>query len=54
MERLEILLEMFDNTLDTRKKRHLVGGMLMSVSLFFGGLAITVVTINKEEESEYE
>ena len=56
MERLEIFLDMFDNMLDTRKKRHAVGGLLMSVSLFFGGLAITVITINreKEDESEYE
>ena len=55
MERLEILLDMFDNILDTRKKRHTVGGILMSVSLFFGGLAITVITINKEEkDKDYE
>lgn len=54
MERLEILFDVFDNVLDTRKKRHTVGGILMSISLFFGGLAITVITINKEEESEYE
>ena len=54
MERLEILFDMFDNVLDTKKKRHIVGGVLMSVSLFFGGLAITVITINKEVEDEYE
>lgn len=54
MERLEILLDIFDNALDTKKKRHMVGGILMSVSLFFGGLAITVITLNKEEESIYE
>lgn len=54
MERLEMLLDTFDNILDTRKKRHAVGGILMSVSLFFGGLAITVITLNKEDESEYE
>ena len=46
-----MLLDMFDNMLDTRKKRHVVGGILMSVSLLFGGLAVTVVTIKKEEES---
>lgn len=50
MERLEILLEMCNNILDTKEKRHIVGGILMSVSLLFGGLAITVITINKEEE----
>ena len=55
MDRLEILLEVFDEVLDTWRKRHTVGGILMSISLFFGGLAITVITLNKEDEkSEYE
>lgn len=50
MERLETLMILLEETLDTKKKRHIVGGILMSVSLFFGGLAITVITINKEEK----
>ena len=50
MERLEILLEVFDEVLDTRTKRHTIGGILMSISLFFGGLAVTVITLNKEDE----
>lgn len=54
MDQLEILSDMLDNILDTRKKRHVVGGILMSVSLFFGGLAITVITIKREEEILYE
>lgn len=49
MERLEILLDMFEEALDTKKKRHIAGGILLSVSLFFGGLAVTVLTIDKEE-----
>ena len=49
-----MLIDVFDNILDTKKKRHTVGGILMSVSLFFGGLAVTVVTIKKEEGSSYE
>lgn len=40
---------MLDLSLDTRKKRHIVGGVLLSVSLLFGGLAITVMTIKTEE-----
>ena len=55
MERLDTFLDWIDGTLDTPKRRHIAGGILMSVSLFFGGLAVTVITINKEEEkSEYE
>ncbi len=50
MERLEIVFEIFDNIVDTKRKRHILGGILMSVSLLFGGLAITVVTVKKEEE----
>lgn len=44
---------MLDSSLDSREKRHIVGGVLMSISLLFGGLAITVMTL-KEEENEYE
>lgn len=45
---------MLDHSLDTRKKRHIVGGVLMSISLLFGGLAITVMTLKTEEENLYE
>ena len=41
---------MLDYALTTRKKRHIAGGILMSVSLLFGGLAITVITLRTEEE----
>ena len=55
MERLEVLLELFDEALGTKKRRYVVGGILMSVSLFFGGLAITVLVINmRERRGEYE
>lgn len=50
MERLERILMMIDSALDTKKKkRHIAGWILMSVSLLFGGLAITVVTLKTEE-----
>lgn len=52
MNQLEILIELLDETLDTRRKRHIVGGILLSVSLFFGGLAITIVTIDREERKD--
>ena len=54
MDRFETISELLENILDTQKKRHIVGGILMSVSLFFGGLAITVVTIKKEVDDYYE
>jgi hypothetical protein len=50
MERLEAVLYMLDHSLNTKTKRHMVGGVLMSVSLFFGGLAITIITMKSEEQ----
>ena len=43
---------MLDTLLDTRRKRHITGGILLSTSLLFGGLAITVMTIKDNEEKE--
>lgn len=40
---------MIEQVLDTKQKRHIVGGVLMSVSLLFGGLALTVMTLKMEE-----
>ena len=53
MDRLERIVSMLDRSLNTKKKRHIAGGILMSVSLLFGGLAFTVMTM-KSEENEYE
>lgn len=52
MYRLEEILSMLDLSLNTRKKRHIVGGVLMSISLLFGGLAFTVMTLKTEEEED--
>lgn len=52
MHRVEMLLSMLDRTLDTRKKRHIAGGILMSVSVLFGGLAFTVMTLKTEVEQD--
>ena len=49
MERLEAVLSILDHALNTKKKRHLAGGVLMSISLLFGGLAVTVITLKTEE-----
>ena len=55
MERLDAVLSMLDEILDTKKKRHLAGGVLLSVSLLFGGLAVTVLTLKTEEVyNEYQ
>ncbi|MCM1578803.1 MAG: histidine kinase [Ruminococcus sp.] len=50
MSYYEDFITMLDFTLDTKRKRHIVGGMLMSISLLFGGLALTAITLNREEK----
>lgn len=50
MDRFENLVSMFDYILDTKRKRHITGGILLSVSMLFGGLALTVMSIKDNEE----
>ena len=50
MDGFENFISMLDYVLDTTRKRHITGGILLSVSMLFGGLAITVMTIRNEEE----
>lgn len=50
MDKLEELLNTLDYILDTKKKRHIAGGILMSISLLFGGLTVTVMTLKSEED----
>ena len=52
MGELENLVSVLDYVLNTRRKRHIAGGILLSVSFLFGGLAITVMTIRNEEEED--
>ena len=59
MERLNYIVAMLEKTLGTKSKRHILGGALVSVSLLFGGLALTVMTLKTEDmeediEDEYE
>lgn len=54
MHRLETILSMLDHSLNTKKKRHIAGGILLSISVLFGGLAFTVMTLKGEEEEIYD
>lgn len=49
MYHFDNLMYIVDNTLETARKRHLIGGILMSVSFLFSGLVITVIIIKKED-----
>ena len=52
LESIERVVSLLDLTLDTRRKRHITGGVLLSISLLFGGLAFTVITVKKENVYE--
>lgn len=45
MDIFEGFVTSLDYVLDTKQKRHIVGGIMMSLSLMFGGLAVTVFTL---------
>jgi hypothetical protein len=51
MYRLAELISMIDHSLNTTQKRQIAGGILMSISLLFGGLAITIMTIRTEDNT---
>lgn len=53
MDRLEAILAVLDHSLNTKRKRHIAGGVLLSISMLFGGLALTVMSL-KTEEKKYE
>ena len=54
MDRLNYIVMMLEKTLGTRSKRHIIGGALVSVSLLFGGLALTVMTLKTDNTNEGE
>ena len=53
MERLENIMSALTLLMEN-KKRHVLGGVLLSVSLLFGGLAVTVIFIKNEENDDNE
>ena len=55
MEHVKKLVSTLEHLVSTRKKRHIVGGILLSTSIFLGGLALTVMSTKDEENNdEYE
>lgn len=54
MDRLGELVTAIDKMLNTQTKRHIAGGILMSISLLFGGLAVTIITLKVETTEETE
>ena len=52
MDRLGEIVSMLEYALNTKTKRHIAGGVLMSISLLFGGLAVTIITLKNEEDKD--
>ena len=52
MDELERFIAGLDYVLDTKRKRHIMGGILLSASMLFGGLALTVIMTIKVDEEE--
>ena len=40
--------------LSNKRKRHIMGGSLLSTSLLFAGLAFTILTLKHDQEAEEE
>lgn len=47
----EAIISILDYTINTRRKKHIIGGILLSISMLFGGLAFTVMTLRMEEKA---
>lgn len=54
MDRLNNIVAMLEKTLGTKSKRHILGGALISVSLLFSGLALTVITLKTDEKENID
>jgi hypothetical protein len=52
MDGIGNFISMMDYILDTKRKRHITGGTQQNASLLFGGLALTVMTIQNEEDED--
>lgn len=42
-------VSLLDYLAANKRRRHLAGGILLSISLLFGGLAITMMTVKPED-----
>ena len=54
MERSKKILSTIEHLISTKRKRHIIAGILLSSALFAGALAATVLSISMKEKDEYE
>lgn len=51
MNRLEGVMASLEYLLNNKRKRHIMGGILMNTSLLFAGLALTIISLKQEENN---
>ncbi|MBO5319054.1 MAG: histidine kinase [Ruminococcus sp.] len=49
MNRLEGIMASLEYVLENKRKRHILGGILMSVSMLFAGLAVTTMSMREKK-----
>ena len=54
MDHAKRFIATLEHLVSTKKKRHIVGGILLSASIFLGGLALTVMSTKVEENTNEE
>ena len=52
MDYAKRLISTIEHLINTKSKKHIVGGILLSTSVFLGSLAITVISTKNEENSD--
>lgn len=52
MYQLGEVLSIVDHSLNTKRKRYITGGALLSISLLFGGLAFTIISMKMEDNDD--
>lgn len=50
---IQEIVYLVDYSLNSKRKRHITGGVLISVAMLFAGLAIITITVKREDE-EYD
>lgn len=53
MDKFTNIIFILDDVLSENRRKHILGGVLLSVSMFFGGIAFTVMTIRNEEDEKW-
>lgn len=54
MLNIQEIVYLVDFSLNSKRKRHITGGVLISLAALFAGLAITTITVNREDEEHNE